>query len=138
MRTRSVHESRPHSQTKSVSGSGSPKPVLIAFTRSFTSRKSASFSPILSARSSTVGQCSLSRSSGAGREEAFHGSGGEQEPGDVGPGGTQGRHAADREAGNRGRPALVHRPRGSPEELLDHYERGGGRARRRHGLRRLV
>ena len=44
----------------------------------------------------------------------------------------------DRGGEGRVRPLLVHRPRGASEELRDHAERDGGRARRRHGLRRLV
>ena len=45
---------------------------------------------------------------------------------------------AHRRRGHRVHAALVHRHRGPPEELRRHAERDRGRARRRHGLRRLV
>ena len=43
-----------------------------------------------------------------------------------------------RDENDRARPLLVHRSRGAPEVVRDHAAGDGGRAQRRHGLRRLV
>ena len=89
--------------------------------------------------SSSQGRNGRWRDHGAphGRDQAA-GAGEEQGPGDVERRGAARGPEAHQGRGRRARPLLVHRPRGPPQVLRDHAERDGGRAQRRHGLRRLV